>query len=152
MVFPRLLRVLGFLCLSVLSPSGLYANGLQKLSCTDAEALETKCKAYDAETKACEVQAQAEGKAQIDAAKKAQDECKKKHSFNYVVKCQSEIKKATALVNTPKPALKMKVQKDLETKPESACAKAAAIGREQALCKGPKKVIATAKSNCIKDM
>jgi hypothetical protein len=151
MVFPRLIPVLGLHGLLVFFPTSLSANTLQKLSCPEAEALEAKCKAYDAETQACEVQAQEEGKAQVDAAKKAQDDCKKKHAMNYVIKCQSEIKKATTLVNTPKAALKAKVQKELEAKPESACAKAAAIGKEQALCKGPKKVIETMKANCIKD-
>jgi hypothetical protein len=152
MVFPRLLCVLGLHGLLVFSPTELSATDLQKLSCTEAEAIEAKCKAYDAETKACEAQSQEEGKAQINAAKKAQDDCKKKHAMNYVVKCQSEIKKATTLVNTPKQALNAKVQRDLEAKPETSCAKAVAIGKEQALCKGPKKVLETMKANCIKDM
>jgi hypothetical protein len=136
MVFPRLLCVLGLHGLLVFSPTELSATDLQKLSCTEAEAIEAKCKAYDAETKACEAQSQEEGKAQINAAKKAQDDCKKKHAMN----------------NTPKQALNAKVQRDLEAKPETSCAKAVAIGKEQALCKGPKKVLETMKANCIKDM
>ena len=151
MTATRSFLALAFNGVLVFSSSVVFGNDIQKLNCKEVEGIEAKCQAYDSETKACETQTQDEGKAQIDAAKKEQDECKKKHGLNAIVKCKAEIKKATTLVNLPKPLLKQQIQKDLVAKPDSACAKAEAIGKEQVLCKGPKQVVAALKANCIKD-
>lgn len=129
-----------------------FATELQKMGCKEVEAIEAKCAEYDAASKSCDIAAAEAAKAQVAAAKKEQDECKKKHSFEFVLKCKGEIKKASMLVNTPSAALKSKVTKELQANPQSPCGQVEAIGNEQKLCKGPKKVVSTMKTNCIKDM
>lgn len=143
------LMILSF---AVVISSTAAASELQKLDCKEVEAIEAKCAEYAAASKACDVAAEETSKAQIAAAKKEQDDCKKKHSIQYVMKCKNEIKKATMLVNTPAAALKAKVGKDLKGTPDSPCHKAETIGNEQKLCKGPQKVVSTMKANCISAM
>ncbi|MDQ3235271.1 MAG: hypothetical protein M3Q07_25965 [Pseudobdellovibrionaceae bacterium] len=151
LITPRRSRLLIASC-SLLFTSFASATDLQKIGCKEVEAIEAKCTEYDAAGKACDAAVADAAKAQVAAAKKDQDECKKKYSFEYVLKCKNEIKKATTLVNTPPAVMKGKVAKDLQANAESPCGKAEAIGKEQKLCKGPKKVISTMKANCIQDM
>jgi|GEM_PF-4425950 len=125
---------------------------ISKLGCKEVESIEVKCKELEVQNAACDTAVQAEVKAKIDAAKKDQEACKAKHSLQYIIKCKSEIKKATTLVNTPKMALNNSVQKEQLALPDSACSKAEVIGKEQKLCKSPKKVMEAMKVNCIKDM
>lgn len=129
-----------------------FATDLQKMGCKEVEAIEAKCAEYDAASKSCDGAAAEAAKAQVAAAKKEQDDCKKKYTFEFVLKCKTEIKKASLLVNTPPAALKSKLAKELQANPQSPCGQAEAIGNEQKLCKGPKKVVSTMKANCIKDM
>jgi hypothetical protein len=137
------------LSFAVIISSAAIASDLQKLDCKEVEAIEAQCTEYAAASKACELAVEESGKAQIAAAKKEQDDCKKKHGIQYVMKCKNEIKKATTLVNTPSAALQAKIGKDLKAAPDSPCHKAEAIGNEQKLCKGPQKIVSTLKANCI---
>jgi hypothetical protein len=147
----RLLSCLG-LALSALTASPKALATETKLGCRDVAAIEARCQEYDSLSKSCDALVQTEGKAKVDAAKQALNACKAKHSYEYMVKCKNEMKKSTTLVNTPKQVLSMQTQKELVGKADTACAKAEAIGNEQKLCKGPKKVIETMKGNCIKDL
>ncbi len=121
-----------------------------KLTCPEVEATELKCKDYDAQTAACDSLVQAGISEKINLAKKELDECKKKHGMTYLAKCKKEMKNSTTAVNTPKQVASGPIQKELAAKPDTACAKAEAIGKEATLCKGPKKVLETVKANCIK--
>lgn len=121
------------------------------LTCSEVAATETKCKEYDVQSGACDVEVQAGIKVKIDAAKTAADECKKKNGMAYVLKCKKEIKASATAINTPKQVAGSPIQKELIAKPESACAKAEALGKATAVCKGPKAVIEAMKRNCIKD-
>jgi len=142
--------VLGVLLNGLLLSSSLLAADAA-LTCTDVAATEAKCKDYDAQSAACDVEVQAGIKAKIDAAKTAADECKKKNGMTYVLKCKKELKNSATLINTPKQIAANPIQKELSAKPESACAKADALGNATVVCKGPKAVLDAMKRNCIKD-
>ncbi len=123
-----------------------------KMGCKSVEALELKCGEYEAQSKACADIVQIEGKKKIDAAKQEQADCKSKNGATYMLKCKKEVQKATTLVNTPKTVLNSNIEKEQLAVADSPCAKAAAIGKEQVICKGPKKVVESMKANCVKDM
>jgi hypothetical protein len=121
-----------------------------KLTCPEVEATEVKWQEYDKENAACDVLVQEGIKAKVDAAKHNYDECKKKHSIQHVLKCGKELKASTTAVNTPKQVAGRPIMKELAAKPDTACAKAEAIGKANTACTGPKKVLEAMKRNCIK--
>ena len=137
-----------FLGLALNSSSLLAVD--TNLTCAEVATTETKCKDYDVQSASCDVEVQAGIKTKIDAAKTAADECKKKNGIKYVLKCKKEIKDSATAINTPKQVAGNPIQKELAAKPDSACAKADALGNATAVCKGPKTVLEAMKRNCIK--
>lgn len=137
------------LLLAVSSSSTLFAVET-KMTCAEVATTEAQCKEYDASSKACDGEVDAGIKAKKDLAKTAADECKKKNGMGYMLKCKKEIKESTTVVNTPRPVAAGPIQKELNAKADSACAKTEALGKANAICKGPKTVLDAMKRNCIK--
>ena len=123
-----------------------------KVGCKSVAATEAACTEYASDTKACTDLVQAEVTKKIDAAKAEQDSCKKKNGAAYMMKCTNEMKAVTTLVHTPKPVMSHNVEKEQTALAGTPCAKAAALGKDNPLCKGPKKAIEVMKANCIKDL
>jgi hypothetical protein len=143
---------IGLLFVPVLTLLVLSANARAdetKLGCKDVEATEAKCKEYAAETKNCETATDDVIKANEKKAKDEQEACKTKHGLKFALKCTAEIKKVTALRNTPRQVSASKIQKDLVKDPANACAKAEALGNATKVCKGPAAVLESMKKNCI---
>ncbi len=134
--------------LSLLSPVALAVE--TNMTCTEVSATEAKCAEYDTVSKACDTEVDAGIKDRLQKLKTADDECKKKHGISYPLKCKKEIKEVTAAKNSPRQVSAAPVQKDLLAKADSSCAKAEALGKATAVCKGPKTVIEAMKRNCIK--
>lgn len=138
-----------YVVFALLSSTPLWAVET-KITCPEVAATEAKCQEYDKETAACDVLVQEGIRAKIEAAKTQLDECKKKHSVQYLLKCKKEMKESTTAINTPKQVAGNPIQKELTAKPDTACAKADALGKASTVCKAPKKVLQTMKDNCIK--
>ena len=122
-----------------------------KLSCSEADAIIVKCTEYDTINATCDTEVSAIIKTKIQEAKTALDECKKKNSFQFMMKCKKEIKNSSTAINTPTQVASRPIHKELVAKSHSACAKAETLGNTNKVCQGPKKVLEAMKSNCIKD-
>ncbi len=148
----RSMKFSAFMALVFLTyPAARSLAAENKLSCAQVQETEAKCKEYDAQSAACDTEVSAILKAKTQAAKDELDKCKKKNSFQYVLKCKKELKEVTTAENTPVQVASRPVVKELGAKPESACAKVDKMGSDTPACKLPKKAFDTMKANCIKD-
>jgi hypothetical protein len=150
MTFTKLSSLLTLVIAALFVNTPLRAD--TKVGCKSVAATEAACTEYASDTKACTDLVQAEVTKKIDAAKAEQDNCKKKNGAAYMLKCTNEIKSVTTLVHTPKPVMNHNVEKEQTAVAGTPCAKAAALGKDNPLCKGPKKAIEVMKANCIKDL
>lgn len=138
------------LALSVAIPSYSLLAVETKVTCAEVATVEANCKEYDASSLACDAEVDVGIKAKKDQAKTLADECKKKNGMSYMIKCKKEIKDSATIVNTPRQIAAGPIQKELNAKADSACAKAETLGKANAVCKGPKAVVEAMKRNCIK--
>ncbi len=131
----------------VLAPN-LAMAGAKAATCAEVDGIIAKCATYDGEVQKCDKVIDDGIKGKVDQAKKELDDCKKKNGLKAAVKCAKETKNVATASNSPKAVAGDSIKKAELQKPDSPCAKAEALGKEQVLCKGPKKVIDEMKKQC----